>query len=248
MKIYLLLADEPFYMPACVGAVLDRWHGSVVGVSFPSGFFSRKRALSTLRLFGPLGFLRRAARIGLASLKGGAVHSVVGRHGLPIYPVESINAPDFLSHLRELGVDLVLSLNCPQKLKTEILRLPKYGCVNLHFGLLPKYRGVLPIMYAILNGEKGFGVTVHYMDEKLDNGDIILQSTVPIGPSDTLDTLYPKGFEEASRLLCLALERIEAGTVERKPNRESEKTYYTYPTAEVVSRYRQLARERRSLG
>lgn len=248
MKIYLLLADEPFYMPACVDAVLRQWRGSVVAASFPGGFFSKKRALSTLRLFGPLGFLWRAARIGLASLKGGAVHSLVARHGLPIYPVESINAPEFLCHLRQLGVDLVLSLNCPQKLKTEILHLPKYGCVNLHFGLLPKYRGVLPIMYAILNGEKEFGVTVHYMDEKLDNGDIILQSTVPIRPSDTLDTLYPKGFEEAGRLLCLALVQIQAGTAERRPNPESEKTYYTYPSAEVVRRYRQMARERRSLG
>ncbi len=247
MNIFFLLADEPFYMPGCLGTVLDKWKDRIVGASFPQGFFSRKRTISTLRLFGPVGFLSRAIRIGIASLRGGAVHQVVRRYSIPIYPAEDINRSDFLALLRDLQVDLVVSFNCPQKLKADLLHLPSLGCVNIHFGLLPKYRGVLPIMYAILNDEREFGVTVHYMDEKLDNGDIILQGTVSIGATDTLDTLYPKGFAVAAHLLSKALEQIESRTVIRKPNLEAEKSYYTYPSVEVAHRYRSLSRSRKRL-
>jgi methionyl-tRNA formyltransferase len=89
-----------------------------------------------------------------------------------------------------------------------------------------------------MNGESSFGVTVHLMDEKLDNGDIVAQRAVPIGASDTLDSLYPKGFAAASELLGEAIEACGRGALVRRPNAETEKTYYSYPTPERIKAYR----------
>jgi methionyl-tRNA formyltransferase len=95
-----------------------------------------------------------------------------------------------------------------------------------------------------MNGESSFGVTVHVMDEKLDNGDILLQRTVPIEPGDTLDSLYPKGFAMASTLLADTIEACERGSLVRQPNSEAEKTYYSYPSKDQIRQYRRRVSER----
>src|SRR5579862_1439532 len=238
MRIYLLLVDEPFYTPGCLEPLLERFGPSIAGAAFPAGFFDWKRVKTTLALYGVVGTATRTLRMAWAALSGGAVHRQLAARGIPVRDVPDANAPAFLDDLRRLGVDVIVSLNTPQKLKTPLLTLPRHGCLNVHFGMLPRYRGILPIFYALMNGDPSFGVTVHLMDEKLDNGDIVAQQAVPIAPGDNLDTLYPKGFAAASALLEQALRAIELGTVELKPNREVDKTYYSYPTATMIRAYR----------
>jgi methionyl-tRNA formyltransferase len=238
MKIYFLLVDEPFYTPACLAPLLEKWRGSVVGAGFPTGFFDVKRVKTTLALYGPIGTATRAVRMAWGSLGGGAVHRLFASIGAPRTEVADVNAPAFLDELRRLEVDVIVSLNTPQKLKKPLLALPKHGCINVHFGMLPRYRGILPIFHALMNEESSFGVTVHMMDEQLDNGDIIAQRAVPIATGDDLETLYPKGFAAASALLDEALEAIEKGTVVRRENAAAEKSYYSYPTRELIRKYR----------
>ena len=238
MRIFFLLVDEPFYTPACLAPLLERWGGSVVGAGFPSGFFDWKRVKTTLALYGVVGTATRSARMAWGSLGGGAVHRQFAARGVPVRDVADVNAPAFLDELRRLEVDLIVSLNTPQKLKAPLLALPAHGCINVHFGMLPRYRGILPIFYALMNGEPSFGVTVHVMDEQLDNGDIIAQRAVPIGPGDDLETLYPKGFAAASALLDESLQAIDSGTLVRRPNLAAEKTYYSYPAPELIQAYR----------
>jgi len=242
MRVFLLLVDEPFYTVPCLGPVLDRWGPSVVGAAFPPGFFDWKRAWSSLRVYGPVGMARRTLQLGLAAARGGAVHRALAARGIRIVDAPGVNAPQFLETLRQLNVNLIVSLNCPQKLKAPILSLPAHGCINVHFGKLPRYRGLMPVFHALLNGDPSFGVTVHLMDEKLDNGDIVAQTDVPIVPGDTLETLYPKAFSAASRLLDQALGAFESGSVIRRPNPESQRTYYTYPTGSQIRAYRRLTR------
>ena len=242
MRVFLLLVDEPFYTSGCLEPLLDRWSGSLAGAAFPHGFFDWKRVKSSLQLYGVLGTAVRTVRVGCAAIAGGAVHRQLAARAIPTFDVANVNAPAFLDTLRRLQVDLVVSLNCPQKLKREILSLPANGCINVHFGKLPRYRGILPIFYALLNKDPSFGVTVHMMDEQLDNGAIVGQRDVPIAPGDTLETLYPKGFRAASELLDEALRAFERGQVVLQPNAESEKTYYSYPTRRQIRDYRRLVR------
>jgi methionyl-tRNA formyltransferase len=243
MRVFLLLVDEPFYTAQCLEPLLDRWGRSIVGAAFPPGFFDWKRAWSSLRVYGPAGMLSRTLSLGLAAARGGAVHRQLAARRIPVVDAPNVNAPQVLETLRRMDVDLVVSLNCPQKLRTPILSLPAHGCINVHFGKLPRYRGLMPVFHALLNGDSSFGVTVHLMDEKLDNGDIVAQADVPIAAGDTLETLYPKGFGEASRLLDQALGAFESGSVVRRPNPESERTYYTYPTGDQIRAYRRLVRQ-----
>jgi len=238
MRIFFLLVDEPFYTSACIAPLLERFGGSIAGAAFPTGFFDAKRLRTTLALSGPVSTATRTVQMAWASLRGGAVHRLFRSRGIPVRDIADVNAPEFLDDLRRLGVDLIVSLNTPQRLKRPILTLPAHGCVNVHFGMLPRYRGLMPVFHALMNGESAFGVTVHVMDEKLDNGDILLQRAVPIEPGDTLDSLYPKGFAAASELLAETIDACARGALVRRPNSEAEKTYYSYPSRDQIRRYR----------
>lgn len=239
MRIYFLLVDEPFYTSACVEPLLRRFAPQIAGAGFPSGFFQWHRFTTTLALDGPVTTAARAARVAWAALGGGVVHRQFEAHGIPVRDVPDINAAPFLDELRRLAIDLIVSINTPQRLKRALLSLPAAGCLNVHFGMLPRYRGLLPIFHALMNDEPSFGVTVHFMDEKLDNGDIVAQRAVPIGPSDTLDSLYPKAFGVASELLEESIDACVRGSVTRRPNPEAQKTYYSYPTRQQIQAYRQ---------
>src|SRR5262245_24137268 len=238
MRIFFLLVDEPFYTSACIEPLLGRFRSSIVGAAFPAGFFDWKRLRTTIALYGPISTAGRVARMAVASARGGVVHRQFAAHGIPVHDVANVNAPAFLDTLRTLGVDLVVSINTPQRLKAPILALPAHGCLNVHFGMLPRYRGLLPIFHALMNSESSFGVTVHLMDEKLDNGDIVAQQAVAIRESDTLDTLYPKAFATASALLAEAIDACVKGSLVRRPNPEAEKTYFSYPSPELINQYR----------
>jgi methionyl-tRNA formyltransferase len=246
MRIYFLLVDEPFYTSACIEPLLARFESSIAGAAFPSGFFDWKRLRTTLALYGPVATAARVAKMAVSSIGGGVVHRQLEARNVPVRDIADVNAPEFLNDLRALGVDVIVSINTPQKLKSPILTLPAHGCLNVHFGMLPRYRGLLPIFHAIVKGESSFGVTVHLMDEKLDNGDIVAQRAVAIGPDDTLDTLYPKAFSTASDLLIEAVDACERGAVVRRPNNAAEKTYYSYPTMEQIREYRRRPRRGRT--
>jgi methionyl-tRNA formyltransferase len=243
MRIFFLLVDEPFYTPACVEPLLERFGSSVVGAAFPAGFFDWKRLKTTVALYGPVATAGRMVRMAVASARGGVVHRQFAARGIPVQDVAEVNTKAFLDRLRDLGVDLIVSINTPQKVKARLLALPALGCLNVHFGMLPRYRGLLPIFHALMNDEPSFGVTVHLMDEKLDNGDIVAQRAVPIGPADTLDSLYPKAFAAASDLLAEAIEACGRGTLVRRPNVEADKTYYSYPTPDRIKAYRKRIRQ-----
>ena len=245
MRIFFLLVDEPFYTTACVAPLVERFGPSVVGAAFPAGFFDWKRLKTTVALYGVVETTRRVLRMAAASVRGGAVHRLFEARHIPVHDVADVNASDFLERLRRLGVDLIVSINTPQRVKPALLALPAHGCLNVHFGMLPRYRGLLPIFHAIMNGEPSFGVTVHLMDEKLDNGDIVAQRAIPIGRSDTLDSLYPKAFAAASELLAEAIDACANGSIVRRPNPEAEKTYYSYPPPSLIREYRHRVRHAR---
>src|SRR5262245_22398947 len=238
MRIFFLLVDEPFYTSACIEPLLGRFGTAIVGAAFPSGFFDWKRLRTTISLYGPISTAGRVARMAVASARGGAVHRQFAARRIPVHDVADVNAQAFLDLLRTLKVDLIVSINTPHRLEAPVLALPRQGCLNVHFGMLPRYRGLLPIFHALMNGEPSFGVTVHFMDEKLDNGDIVAQRAVPIRESDTLDTLYPKAFAAASALLAEAIEACASGSLARRPTSEAEKTYFSYPSAARLKEYR----------
>ncbi len=132
---------------------------------------------------------------------------------LSVFQPEKIKTPEAVTKLREYEADLFVVAAFGQILSKEILTMPKYGCINIHASLLPKYRGAAPIQWSIIDGEKETGVTIMQMDEGLDTGDILTQKVVPIEDTDTGESLFDKLCAAGSKLLLETLPMIEAGSI-----------------------------------
>ena len=132
------------------------------------------------------------------------------KHGLTIWQPQKIKTPEWVERLRELNADVFIVAAFGQILSKEILDMPKYGCVNIHASLLPKYRGAAPINWAIINGEKETGVTIMQMNEGVDTGDMLTHVVVPIAPKETAETLFDKLAEAGAKLIVETLPKLEA--------------------------------------
>ena len=110
---------------------------------------------------------------------------------IPVYQPNSVKTEETLNLVRELNPDLIVVVAYGKILPKELIDIPKYGVINVHSSLLPKYRGAAPIHAAIINGEKETGVTIMYIAEELDAGDMILQGKTEITEEDNLGTLHP---------------------------------------------------------
>ena len=144
-------------------------------------------------------------------------------HNLPLFRIESIRKE--FAQIVELDPDIIITCAYGQIVPIEILQSPKYGCINVHASLLPKYRGGSPIEYALLNGDKRTGITIMYMDLLMDNGDIITQEDLEILDSDNLETLTTRLSILGRDLLIRTLPSIFNGTNKRIKQDEKGATY-----------------------
>ncbi|MEK7845565.1 MAG: methionyl-tRNA formyltransferase [Nitrospinota bacterium] len=138
---------------------------------------------------------------------------------------EKVREPDFVKKLREYRPDCIVVVAFGQILPKDILSLPRYGCINLHASILPKYRGAAPINWALINGETKTGVTSMLMNEGMDTGDILIQREVEITEGDSAGTLHDRLSEIGSEVILETLDGLEKGTVKRVKQNESSATY-----------------------
>jgi len=145
--------------------------------------------------------------------------------GLKVYQPKRVSSPKFIPKLREMAPDVIVVVAYGQILKPEVLEIPLKGCVNLHPSLLPRYRGPAPIQWAIINGEEETGVTVMFLDEGEDTGDIIAQRRVRIGEGDTAETLHDRLSQIGAQLLVEVLRDMDRGKVSRRRQDHAQATY-----------------------
>lgn len=153
---------------------------------------------------------------------------------------DDVNSRDALEDLQNFAPDLVISIRFGQILKQLLIDIPRYGVINLHSGILPNYRGVLPSFWAILNGEKKLGTSLHFIsDAGIDSGDVIAFSEGEIDWDLSLSANINRLYSSGCRLVCEAIEKIAAG---KAINRITQKSlgagqYFSYPTMEEVRRF-----------
>ena len=136
---------------------------------------------------------------------------------IPVYQPEKVkNNTEFIEKIKELNPDIICVVAYGKILPEEILNIPKYGCINVHGSLLPKYRGAAPIQWAVLNGDKVTGVTTMYMDAQMDTGDIILKKETQISEDETTGELWNRLAKIGGELLVETLKKIEDGTAPRE--------------------------------
>ncbi len=145
--------------------------------------------------------------------------------GLPVFQPESMRDGTVLAQLRELRPDILVVVAYGRILPDDILALPKYGAVNVHASLLPKYRGAAPIQWAVLNGDRTTGVCTMYLAHDMDSGDIIYTRETEIGEKETSGELFDRLMVMGAELLSETLRDIEAGTAPRIPQDHSKASY-----------------------
>lgn len=145
--------------------------------------------------------------------------------GYEVHQPQRVKTPEFVAQLREMNPDLIVVAAFGQLLSQEILDMPKYGCINVHASLLPKYRGAAPIHYAIMQGEKESGVTIMQMDIGMDTGDMLKKVVVPIGENMTMGELHDELKVKGAELLLEVIEDIAAGKAAPEKQNSEKATY-----------------------
>ena len=154
-----------------------------------------------------------------------AVYEMAERENIKIFQPENLKRENFENILTMSNPDLIVVTAYGKILPEYVLNYPKYGCINVHGSLLPKYRGAAPMQWAIINGESKTGITIMYMEKGLDTGDMILKKVCPIDKDDTYETLHDKMANISGPLLIEAIEMIENGTAKREKQDDSISSY-----------------------
>ena len=137
------------------------------------------------------------------------VKEVAVRENIPVYQPKRVRDPEFIETLRKIPADVIVVVAFGQIIPKEILEMKKYGCINVHASLLPKYRGAAPIQWAVIDGETESGVTTMQMDAGLDTGDMLLKTVVPLEKEETGGSLFDKLSAAGATLLLQTLEGLE---------------------------------------
>lgn len=147
------------------------------------------------------------------------------KHNIPVLQPIKIKTPEAIEELKRYEADIFVVAAFGQMLSEEILNMPKYGCVNIHASLLPKYRGAAPINQVIVDGEKETGVTIQQMALGCDTGDILTTKVVEIAAKETAETLFDKLAIAGAELIVETLPKLEAGEIIPVPQDESKATH-----------------------
>lgn len=241
MRVFLLVQDDPFFLPRYLPALLGNVEvvgASVLGQKLPSdsisGVVKRYVLLMGFRGFitmALMGFYRKVVqRLSLRRL--------LQKHHVPLICAGDINTESFVACVRKLNPDLLVSIACPQIIKMILLSSVPRGAINLHGGYLPDFPGVFTPFWNLLEGSDYAGCTVHWMTGRIDGGPILGRKTIPIEPGDTVFRLYEKITREGINLLVDILKRITAGVVESIPNEAKPCRYHSFPSWRDVREFR----------
>ena len=154
-----------------------------------------------------------------------ATKALAVERGIPVYTPDTLRNEDFAELLESIDPELIVVVAYGKILPKNVLDYPKHGCVNLHVSLLPKYRGAAPMQRAVMNGDKETGVTVMYMAEGLDTGDIISQVKFPIGDEDDFEAIHDRSAAVGGELLVKTIADMEEGIASRTPQNDAEASY-----------------------
>ena len=246
VRIAFLTADDPLYLPAFFEMVLDEFASQTEAVFIApplyKGQSTRQAGWRYYRTFGLGGAAGLGTRVLAAKARRRCISAVCRTRGVACSSVDDVNAQEFLERLRRANVDVIVSVSCPQIFRQSLIELPRKGILNIHGAILPQYRGVMPSFWMLANGEKQAGVSIYFVNEQIDAGDLCGQRVFAIRPDDTLDGFLRRSKTIAAELLLEVLERLEQGTLGRTPLDLSDGSYYSWPDKEAVKSFRAAGR------
>jgi methionyl-tRNA formyltransferase len=240
MNVVFLTANDPIYLPPLFDRVLAV-HGRTSSVFVVPPLYKDQTAAQAawryFRTFGLRATWTLMARTLRSKIRKRSVASVCERHGVLCEPIGDVNDPAFLDRLRALKTEVIVSVSCPQIFKRPLIELPKRGCLNVHGAVLPQYRGIMPSFWMLANDEKQAGVSIFYVNDDVDAGELCGQQTFEIRTGESLDEFLSRSKAVAADLILTVLADIESGSVSRTPLDLSRGSYYSWPDRKAVRRF-----------
>lgn len=258
---YVFIQDEGRYLTKVLDKYLREFADSTAGINLQPITQAKKSFAQTLmefyKLYGPVYFVRKCWEQAWSKLMGKLFNGVLGstrrcysvravakKYGVPVTGPCDVNSEEFLAHLREKGVQFIVSISGTQLYRKKLREQTPHGIVNCHGALLPRYRGLMPSFWTLANGEREGGVSVHFVDAKLDNGPIVVQRRYRIWPHDTLEDVMARSKDLAAECIIECVRMVESAAARGEPppimpNPESEQTHFSMPTREDVRRFRE---------
>jgi folate-dependent phosphoribosylglycinamide formyltransferase PurN len=175
----------------------------------------------------------------LACLQDYDIIKIAKERNIHVFLVEDINSAAMIKRLEKLDIDLIVSIQFDQIIKKDVFFTAKYGAINFHKALLPKYRGMAPIFWALLNKESNVGITVHYMDSGIDMAPILVQTAIHVEADDTLFSLYEKCASVAPAAIKQAIKLTDSSRSWAIPQNDEQASYFGVPTRAVVRQFLQ---------
>ncbi|NLO90193.1 MAG: hypothetical protein GX088_07735 [Clostridia bacterium] len=269
MRIYITVSEEPVYINPFVKKLISSLPHEIIGVGIQrgktvvagKGLLENFEYLLTLAVISdPFNLIKRFLiyasfiffeKIKFLSIMNPlSVSATAHKYNIPVTYCSDVNADYFIRFLKKQKPDVIIN-QAQRILSKDFIEVPKIGCLNRHASLLPKYRGRLAPFWAYLNGEEETGLSIHFIDEQLDNGPILVQKRVPIDRFDTVDKLLDRIFlEVAPEAMLEALELIRSGKYLSclMDNDSSKATYFSSPKLKDALRYRLVMLRRFILG
>ncbi len=251
LRVIIMTQQDRFFIPNNIQKIID--HSKVlmvVNVDVESSL--QNKVTDFIKWFGFIQVLKMGfvtvgrSLLGILDrlfnykLKNGlcGVEHVANKNKIPYKVIHSSNSENFIDEVERLKPDLILSFSAPEVIRQPLLSLPKHGILNVHGSFLPEYRGCMPSFWQLYNDEDYAGATVHFMSQKIDDGDILLQDKVYIGDCESVMDVIKKTKDKGGDLMVKAIKSIESGDYNSKLNDTSKGKYYSWPTVEDAKHFK----------
>lgn len=247
MRIFIITMDDPVQTYDFIRSIIENRKDEIVGLAvskgdrltLPKGRSKTAYLLSLFLIMGPFAFAKNAfialrfkirkklAERGLA--KNPSISSVADAYGIPTYLIKTPNSKSFRETLASLDLDIIINQS-QNIIKKPLLEIPRIGVLNRHNALLPKNRGRLTPFWVLLKGDRETGVSIHFVEEGIDSGDIVVQKKYEVSGKETFNSLVKKNYEIAPVAMNEAINRLAKGEKNFMKNEDSLATYNTVPT------------------
>jgi methionyl-tRNA formyltransferase len=254
MRIEFLTQDDPIYVFPFFDEFVRNY-----GVEFEITQISASRAMGKRRrwqmvkeltqLYGIVGVIRLVGGLivsrilGYFPMKEGAAKywtlpQLCRAYGISYQQVSNPNDSAFIESIRRRRPELLVSVACPYILKAPVLAVAPKGAINIHHAPLPRYKGMMPTFWQMFHGEKSVGLTIHYMVEKIDEGEALLRDEQNIDPDDTLHAIIQRSKRHGAHCMAKVLRQVAQGSAKPTAMDHSKGSYFTFPTAAEISEFR----------
>lgn len=244
LRVVFITEDDPLYVIRFFEVFLAEYPrdqielcGITVARAFSEPIWKTARRL--LPVYGLVGFLRLGRRFLQAKVRGRSIGKLASAAGVTVLPTRSVNDPLYVEVVRSHQPDVIVSVAAPEVFRDPLLDSARLGCINLHSGRLPTYRGMLPSFWQMLRGEAHATVTVHEMVRQLDAGLILATDQVPIRQRDSLDRVMRQSKERGARLMIQVLRQLATNQSTPRPADAGEPGYFSFPTRADARAFRQ---------